>query len=318
MLIGAHVKGGASVAAAERGAALGAEAIQVFTQSPRQWRAPRHGARAVAEFRAATAEHRLVTYCHATYLINLAGDDAALRERSAACLRENLSVARRIGARGLVLHVGSHKGRGGPHVSGQVADALRRALDDADPVAQGDPGCPILLENAAGAGGTVGRSLEELAELLEAAGSDERLGVCLDTQHLFASGVDFTTRELADRVVAQLDALIGCRRLGCLHLNDSKVALGANRDRHENLGEGHVGADGLAALLGHPKLSGAPALLEVPGSGDGPRASDVATARRLLELGRQRRRRRRRTTTTNTLGPGAARARHETRTKGAT
>ena len=125
----------------------------------------------------------------------------------------------------------------------------------------------------------MGRSFEELAQVIEAAGGDERLGVCLDTQHLWASGIPFATIEEADELVELVDGTVGLDRLRCLHLNDSKVEFGANRDRHENIGDGTIGADGLAALLGHPDLQGLPAILEVPGDGDGPRAEDVATAR---------------------------------------
>ncbi len=175
--------------------------------------------------------------------------------------------------------------------------ALRRALDAArDPLepgrgrgaAGGPERCPILLENAAGAGGTVGRDLEELGEILSRARAGAALGVCLDTQHLWASGVDFGTPQTADAVVARVDATVGLAALGCLHLNDSKVPLGANRDRHANLGEGLIGAAALGCLLAHPALQDRPAILEVPGAGHGPRAEDVAAARRALAAGRRR------------------------------
>jgi deoxyribonuclease-4 len=144
-----------------------------------------------------------------------------------------------------------------------------------------------VLENAAGTGDTVGRTFDELAAILEAAGPDRdrRLLVCLDTQHLWASGVDYGSVAKADRVLARFDAVVGLDRLRCLHLNDSKVPLGANRDRHENIGAGTIGADALGALLSHPALVGVPAILEVPGDGHGARAEDVAAARGALALG---------------------------------
>jgi deoxyribonuclease-4 len=145
--------------------------------------------------------------------------------------------------------------------------------------------CPILLENAAGAGDTVGRSFEELQQVIEAAGGDGRLGVCLDTQHLWASGVPFTTVDEADDLIDLVADTVGLDRLQCIHLNDSKVEFGANRDRHQNIGEGTIGEEALAALIGHPALQGLPAILEVPGTGDGPRVEDVARARRVLEKG---------------------------------
>jgi deoxyribonuclease-4 len=289
VLIGAHVRGaGGPVAALERGAALRADAIQIFTQSPRAWKPTQYAPDVLAAFRDAQRGHSAVhrTFCHATYLINLASADEALYARSVECLVNNLSVARGLGASGLVLHIGSHKGAGTDSVIPQVAAGLRLALEEAsDPEDPGVPACPILLENAAGAGGTVGRSLEELEIVLDATDGDGRLGVCVDTQHLWASGVDFSTLEGADVVVEEVRQRFGLERLGCLHLNDSKVDLGANRDRHENLGDGTIGADGLAALLGHPGLDGAPALLEVPGEGDGPRRSDITAARSILAAG---------------------------------
>jgi deoxyribonuclease IV len=285
MLIGAHVRaGGKLVPALERGDEIGAEVVQVFTQSPRAWKPTQYAPEVLDGYRAAQAEHPRVaaTFCHATYLINLATDDAALLERSRACLIANLTVARGMGASGLVLHIGSHRGLGFEGCVPQVVDVLVEAHESVE------PGCPILLENAAGAGGTMGRSFEELATVLDRAG--EGLGVCLDTQHLWASGVEFATVEDADAALAAFDATIGLSRLHCLHLNDSKVPFGANRDRHENIGQGTIGEAGLGALLGHPALQDLPAMLEVPGAGDGPRAEDVAAARQALEVGLELRR----------------------------
>jgi deoxyribonuclease IV len=285
MLIGAHVRAGKGlVPALQHGADIGADAVQIFTQSPRMWKPSQYSDEVLAAYRAAQLEHPSVssTFCHATYLINLASPDPELAAKSRACLTANLSTADGMGADGLVLHIGSHRGSGFATALPAVAEALVGSLDEMD----ADPsGCPILLENAAGAGDTVGRSFEELAQVIDAAGGDERLGVCLDTQHLWASGIPFGTVGEADDLIDLIDATVGIRRLRCLHLNDSKVDFGANRDRHENIGDGTIGADGLAALLGHPDLQGLPAILEVPGEGDGPRAEDVAAARQVLDAG---------------------------------
>ncbi|HUY30890.1 MAG TPA: deoxyribonuclease IV [Acidimicrobiales bacterium] len=287
MDIGAHVSSaGGLVPALDRGAAIGADVIQIFTQSPRMWRSPAHSPEVLAAYREAQAAHERVhaTYCHATYLVNLAAADEELYAKSCRCLVENLVAASAIGASGVVLHVGSHRGAGLDAVLGQVRDAVVRALDDAAELLGSTP-CRLLLENAAGAGGTVGRSFEELAAVIDAAGGDPRLGVCLDTQHLWASGVDYSSLAGADETVATLERTVGLERLGCIHLNDSKVPLGANRDRHENLGEGEIGETALACLLGHPSIGHVPAILEVPGDGDGPRADDVDVARRILADG---------------------------------
>jgi len=285
MPIGAHVRaGGDLLPALARGAEIGADVVQVFTQSPRAWKPMQYSDEVLRAYRDAQAVDPRVrqTFCHATYLINLAGADPEVRERSRLCLQANFAVATAMGARGLVLHVGSHRGRGFEASLPQVVDALLGTL-------AGQPGgeCPIVLENAAGTGDTVGRTLDELATILQAAGpdADGRLLVCLDTQHLWASGVDYGSVEKADEVVGRFDTVIGLGRLRCLHLNDSKVELGANRDRHENIGEGTIGATALGALLSHPALAAVPAILEVPGDGHGARAQDVAAARAAVALG---------------------------------
>ena len=187
-----------------------------------------------------------------------------------------------MGSDGLVLHLGSHRGHGFESALPAVADALIEALDSV--VTTSRP-CPILLENTAGAGDTIGRSFDELGDVIGATGGDERLGICLDTQHLWASGVAFASIRDADALVATINRTVGLDRLRCLHLNDSKVEFGANRDRHENIGDGTIGAKGLGALLGHPDLQGLPAILEVPGIGQGPRAEDLATARKVWAKG---------------------------------
>ncbi len=186
-----------------------------------------------------------------------------------------------------MLHIGSHQGRGTDSVLAQLASSVAAALDEATRLAGGGV-CPLLLENTAGGGGTIGRSFEELGQIVEAAGGDERLGVCLDTQHLFASGVAYDTLERVEETIASFDAAIGLGRLGCIHLNDSKVELGSNRDRHENLGAGRIGRSALGLLCSHPRLCHVPAILEVPGDGDGPRSVDVADAKRVLSNGRRR------------------------------
>jgi deoxyribonuclease-4 len=288
MNIGAHVRGGGQlVPSLEAGVEIGATCVQVFTQSPRAWKPSQYAPEVLANYREAQASHPTITdtFCHATYLINLATGDPELYEKSVECLTYNLSVARGMAASGLVLHVGSHKGAGFEEVVGQVARAFERALENADAAPEGVADGPILIENAAGAGGTVGRSLEEIEALIDACGGDERLGLCIDTQHLWASGVDYSSVAATRRLVKEINDRVGLERLRCLHLNDSKVERGANRDRHANIGEGTIGAKGLAPLVGHPKFRDLPLLLEVPGGGAGPRIQDVKAARRVVTAG---------------------------------
>ncbi len=251
------------------------------------WKPSQYSPEVLSAFREEQKKHPTVTttFCHATYLINLASADRDLYERSVTCLTHNLSVSRGMGSSGLVLHVGSHLGAGFDGVLNQIADGLSRALADAEHTPTGVDDCPILIENAAGTGGTVGRSLDEIAALIDACDDDVRLGLCLDTQHLWASGINFSTVDGAQDLVESVSQAVGLERLRCLHLNDSKIELGGNRDRHANIGEGTIGPWGLAPLVGHPKVRDLPLLLEVPGVGDGPRAEDVAAARSVVTSG---------------------------------
>ena len=283
MLFGAQVRqAGGLLAALRRAEAMGAEVIQVFAQSPRQWRFPEANPDRAAGFGSAWPSSVIVrrVVCHAPYLVNLGSPDAELYARSRRCPEDNLRAAGAMGAAGLVVHVGSHLGAGLDARLDAVADALVGALDEVG------PGATLLLENTAGAGGTIGRSFDELARVIERAGGDRRLGVCLDTQHLWASGVPFGTIDEADRVVVALDAAVGLDRLACLHVNDSKVGFGSGVDRHENPGEGTIGRAAFRALLGHPALQDLPAVLEVPGTDDqGPSRRELGMVRRLHREG---------------------------------
>jgi len=288
MNIGAHVRGGGKlVPSLELGVEMGATSIQIFTQSPRMWKPSQYAPEVLASYREAAANTPSITdtFCHATYLINLATADRDLYDKSVACLIHNLSVARGIGSSGLVLHVGSHQGVGFDNVVRQIADAFERAFAEADPTPEGVAECPILIENAAGADGPVGRTLEEIHMMIDATNNDDRLGLCIDTQHLWASGFDYSSEAGANRLVQEIEMSVGISRLRCFHLNDSKIELGGNRDRHANIGEGTIGTRGLATLIGQPLIRNLPLLLEVPGSGDGPRAEDVTVARQVLIAG---------------------------------
>lgn len=290
MKIGAHVStAGGIQTGIGRGEEISCDAIQIFTQSPRMWRPNNYTDEALDSYADAEMKSKIDgTFCHATYLINLATSDDELGEKSYDCLVNNLIVGTRIDSKGVILHVGSHKGDGLEGVVSKISAIFLRALDEVEGSLK-RPSCRLLIENAAGAGGAVGRNFEEIAMLIDATGKDERLGVCVDTQHLFASGISYASRDEADGVVATFDRLIGLSRLAAFHLNDSKVPLGSNRDRHENLGDGEIGKVALGWLLSHPALDDVPALLEVPGDGGGPRSSDVTDARNILQSGKRAR-----------------------------
>jgi deoxyribonuclease-4 len=184
----------------------------------------------------------------------------------------------------VVLHAGARKGEPYAPSLRRAGKAIREALERSER-------CPLLLENTAGTQGPLGRDFDELAELIDAGGGGKRLGACLDCCHLMASGFEIRSTDALAAVVDDFDAKVGLRRLHCLHVNDSKVPLGANRDRHANLGEGELGRRGLRPFLSEPRFDGLPALIETPGpDGKGPDRREVQTAKRLRTEGLARRR----------------------------
>jgi deoxyribonuclease-4 len=288
MLIGAHVSpAGGPAKAIERGVERGCAAIQIFNQSPRMWKGSAYSEQAAAEFRQAMAASPIgAVLIHTVYLLNCASDDATLRAKSLTSLTNSLRAGAALGASGVVLHAGSAK-------SGDVAAAIKRAGRTIKRALAESESCGLHIENTAGTGGTLGRSVEELAQLLDAAGGDERLGVCLDSCHLLASGYDIRAPAGVDQLIAALDEQIGLRRVRSLHLNDSQTPLGSNRDRHANIGRGELGEKGCAAFLGAPALQGLPCVLETPGENhSGPKREEVELAMRLHRRGVAARKRR--------------------------
>jgi len=286
MLIGAHVSpSGGLPKAIARGEALGARAIQIFNQSPRQWRPTSHSEQDIAAFRAAMAESSIdAVLIHAVYLLNCASEDPEIRAKSLTSLTHSLRVGQQIGAQGVVLHPGSAK-------TGDVAQAIARAGAAIAEALKESEGCPLHLENTAGTGSTLGRSIEELAALIEAAGGDKRLGLCLDSCHLLASGYDIRTRAGMDEVIAEVSEQVGLERLGSLHFNDSQTPLGSNRDRHANAGEGELGKEGCTVFVSTPAFDGLACVLETPGvERSGPTREEIALLSRLRKKGLARRR----------------------------
>jgi deoxyribonuclease-4 len=275
VILGGHCSGGIKKAL-DNAHGFGMDAVQLFAQSPRTWRFPEHDPADLARFKQRREELGIqAVTIHALYLLNLASPKDEFYEKSVTTLRSTMDAACAIEADAVVFHVGSHLGSGFEAGLERVVPALKLCLERCSETTW------LCMENAAGTGDTVGRSVDELAAIYEAAGRHERLGVCLDSCHLFASGYDVTDPAELDRVLAELDERIGLDRLRCLHVNDSKAPLGSNRDRHDNIGDGLMG-EKLGVFLGHPKLQGLPALLEVPGSdGHGPDAEQMQKLRAL-------------------------------------
>jgi deoxyribonuclease-4 len=285
--IGAHVSSSGGIhTAIDRIESFGGEAVQVFTQSPRTWRPTNHDPANFERFKSRRGEAGIGgVVCHALYLINLASPKDDIYEKSVASLQNTIDVACAIDADAVVFHVGSHLGSGFDAGLERAVPALREALTRCSETTW------LLMENSAGTGGTIGRSLEELQALFEALDKHERLGICLDTCHLYASGYDVTDRKALDALLDDVDRRIGLDRLRVLHVNDSATPLGSNRDRHANISEGLLGEE-LGVFMSHPRLQGLPALLEVPGKdGHGPDADEVRKLRELHQRWAKRGRR---------------------------
>lgn len=281
MLIGAHVSpAGGLPKAIERGVQRGCRAIQIFNQSPRMWRASVYGEDEIAAFREAMAASPIdAVLIHAVYLLNCASVDADIRAKSLVSLTNSLRVGAAIGAIAVILHPGSAK-------TGDVGEAIDRAGATIGEALAQSEGCELHLENTAGAGGTLGRSIDELAALIERAGGGERLGVCLDSCHLFASGYDIRTPRGMAAVVREAGRKLGRGRIRSLHLNDSQTPLGSGRDRHANVGAGELGEEGCAAFLSAPGLQRLACVLETPGENrEGASREEVALAVALRERG---------------------------------
>jgi deoxyribonuclease IV len=261
--------------AIDRIEAIGGESLQIFTQSPRTWRPTNHDPANFERFKERRAEAGIQSVvCHALYLLNLATPDAEIYEKSVTTLMNTVDVACAIEADGVIFHVGSHLGAGFEAGLEHVIPALERALDRCSDTTW------LLIENSAGAGGTIGRSVDELAALVDRL-DHPRLGICLDSCHLWVSGVDVTDRAALDACIDEVEQRIGLDRLRALHVNDAAAPLGSNRDRHANVLEGEIG-EGLSVFLAHPKLQGLPTILEVPGpDGHGPDANEIEKLRDL-------------------------------------
>lgn len=271
MRIGAHVSSSGSFdLAVDRALAIGAEAIQTFASPPQTWQQKKFKPGEAERFREkCTAEGIFPTFLHAIYLVNLATEIEVNLRKGIDSLKNYMAVAQNVGAKGVIFHTGSHKGMG----FGETLDQICRSMSEVIDEAPGDTW--LVIENSAGSGNTIGARFSQLGTLIRGVGSD-RIKVCLDTAHTYASGYDIKTRDGLDRAMEEFDREVGLDRFVAVHANDSKVGLGKGVDRHENIGDGAIGLDGFENILSHPAFAEAPFFLEVPGyDGTGPDVRNV-------------------------------------------
>lgn len=258
--VGGHLSlGGDPAATVATAREQGFDSMQIFASSPGAWKPPIVDPESTAEFRMAREEQGIAPLIiHAIYLINLASANPDLVARSKSSLRATLEAAAALGAAGVVTHIGSHAGRGFDAVASQIAGALVDILEATPEEVQ------LILENSAGAGGIIGADLGELGELLLRAGRPSRLSVAIDTAHLCGAGWNFQAEGTAARLVEEVEQHVSLDRLAVIHANDSLVPCGSRKDRHANIGEGHIGRDGFRHLVRQPELRRVPWILETP------------------------------------------------------
>lgn len=277
MKLGIHISTAGGIdQAIDRSVELGCNVFQIFISNPRGWRATPISKEDAERFRqkysAAKIEEAIA---HSIYLINLASPKDEFRELSIESLISGLINSEKLGLSGLVTHIGSHQGDGLNVGIERVVDALKQILNESTCCT------PILLENTAGAGNLVGKTFEEIGEIIKQVNSD-RLGFCLDTAHAFEYGYELQTEKGLDAMVEEVDKFIGLERLKSIHLNDSMTEFGSNRDRHEEFGEGHIGKNSLIRVINHPKLKHLPFIMETPKLKSGEAGKEFITEIRSL------------------------------------
>lgn len=242
---------------------LGCTAFQIFTRNPRGWAANPILRSEVFSFKnrlVASGIERTSVVVHMPYLPNLSGPPGELYQRSVMTLNEEIQRCELLRIPYLVIHLGSHMGRG----SNSGIEQLINALSRADAQSSSAKGVMVLLENNAGYKNNVGGTLEELRLILDRLNRSDRFGLCIDTCHLFASGYDLRTNESANKVIEKIENIVGLQELKVIHLNDSKGPLGSNLDRHEHIGLGSIGMEGIAAFISHPTIKALPIIMETP------------------------------------------------------
>lgn len=274
MKYGLHISTAGSLAKTPaRARDLTADVMQIFASNPRGWRPTIYSDADAAAFRSACQEARMPTFIHMIYLVNFGGPDDELRQKSMTALKQTLTSSDALGCEGVITHLGSHKGLTIEQALDRVCSALTEAMAGTK--------SRLIIEIAAGSGAIIGDTIDELAAIV-AKLNDPRVAICIDTAHTLASGYEIRTAAGLDKFLNEFDQKIGLGKLVAMHLNDSKVDLGAKVDRHQNIGDGYIGNDGFKVILNHPKLKDVPGMLEVPGLDE--KGPDKANLDRLRAL----------------------------------
>ncbi|MCB9852477.1 MAG: deoxyribonuclease IV [Phycisphaerales bacterium] len=240
------------------GVDVGCDCLQIFVKNQRQWSAKPITDEQIAAYKQAESKTGIgPVVAHASYLLNLASPEAANREKSIKALIDELERCEALGVVGLVLHPGAHMGDG-------EAKAIKRisaSLNKAHTATKGFK-CRVLLESTAGQGTTIGHEVEHLGQIIDGVKQGDRLGICLDTCHLFAAGYDLRDSDAYEAMMQAMDASFGVDRIACIHMNDSKFDLGSRKDRHEHIGEGFIGRKGFVNVVNDARLADVPRILE--------------------------------------------------------
>lgn len=278
MKIGAHVSSAGSLSNSFLNAQrIGASCTQIFITPPQQWFAKKYQEQDIKNYQQAQKSSGIgPNFIHGIYLINLATDNLVSLAKAIEWLSYSLNTASSLGIKGTIFHLGSGKDKSFADCLPQVTHAIKTILQKSE-------GADLILENCAGAGNLIGDSLWQLAQIIEQV-KNPRLKVCLDTQHLFASGLDIRETDQVDQLLAEFNSSIGLENLVAIHINDSKVEFASKRDRHENIGEGKIGLSAFGYILNHPKLANLPFILEVPGfAGQGPDQENINILKSLIK-----------------------------------
>ncbi len=279
MKVGAHVSSAGGLdKAIDRGQEMGAEAVQIFVSSPQGWAFKPIAASIVEKFNEKAAQAGIgPNFLHCIYLVSLGAPTEEHLQKSVGALTNYMQTAGEIGASGVIFHTGSHRGAGYDGVFDQAVRAMEQVLKDSP------ENVSLVIENSAGMGDHICSKFDEIGKLMKAVAS-RRVKVCLDTQHLYAAGFNIAEKDGLERVMEEFDREIGVDNLVAVHANDSKIAFAGGVDRHENIGEGHMGVEGFRVIMAHPAFRDVPFLLEVPGAdGKGPGKADVDALKAIRE-----------------------------------